>query len=50
MVLAGSAPGDIVLDPFSGTATVGFACNEHQRYFVGLELNPQYIELAKGRW
>jgi DNA modification methylase len=49
MVLAGSQPGDTVLDPFAGTATVGRVCVKHQRHFVGLELNPAYIELALDR-
>lgn len=49
MILAGSALGDLVLDPFAGTATVGQVCIKRQRNFIGLELNPQYIELAKAR-
>lgn len=42
-------PGDLVLDPFAGTATVGRVAIKHQRRFVGLELNPAYIELAQDR-
>jgi len=38
-----------VLDPFSGTATVGEVSRKHHRRYVGLELNPEYIELAKER-
>ena len=49
MILAGSRPGDLVLDPFSGTATVGEVSRKHHRRYVGLELNPEYIELAKER-
>jgi DNA modification methylase len=49
MVLAGSRPGDIVLDPFAGTATVGQVCIKHHRRFIGLELNPDYIRLALRR-
>lgn len=49
MILAGSAKGDLVLDPFAGTATVGRVAIKHQRRFVGLELNPAYIELAQDR-
>jgi DNA modification methylase len=49
MILAGSRPGDLVLDPFSGTATVGEVSRKHHRRYVGLELNPKYIELAKER-
>jgi len=49
MILAGSKPGDIVLDPFSGTATVGQVCEQHGRHFIGLELNPFSNGLAKKR-
>ena len=49
MILAGSRPGDIVLDPFSGSGTVGQVCTEYRRIFVGLELNREYIKLAKKR-
>ena len=49
MILAGSRPGDIVLDPFSGSGTVGRVSAKHGRRYVGLELNPAYIELALER-
>ena len=48
-ILAGSRPGDIVLDPFSGTATVGMVAIKYQRQYIGVELKPEYIELAKKR-
>lgn len=38
-----------VLDPFSGTATVGRVCAKHGRDFIGTELNPKYITLADER-
>jgi DNA modification methylase len=46
---AGEPIPQIVLDPFAGTATVGRVCIKHGRRFVGLELNPDYIELAQQR-
>lgn len=49
MVLAGSRSGDWILDPFAGTATVGQVAVKHGRDFIGLEINPEYIELAKKR-
>lgn len=49
MVLAGSSVGDIVLDPFAGTATVGEVCIKHNRRFAGIELNREYIKLAQER-
>jgi DNA modification methylase len=49
MILAGSKPGDLVLDPFAGTSTVGTMAIKHNRSFVGIELNPEYIKLAQKR-
>ena len=48
-VLAGSAHGDTVLDPFTGSGTTGAVAIRHQRNFIGTELNPAYIELARKR-
>lgn len=48
-VFAGSAPGDIVLDPFCGSGTVGAVALQHGRNFVGVDLNQQYLELAHER-
>ena len=48
-VLAGSRAGDIVLDPFAGSGTVGKVCTRFGRQFVGVELNPAYIEMAGRR-
>jgi site-specific DNA-methyltransferase (adenine-specific) len=39
----------IVLDPFMGTGTTAVAARSLGRDFVGIELNPQYIELANQR-
>lgn len=48
-VLAGSAPGDIVLDPFAGSGTTGLVALQHGRRFLGTELNPEYGEIAAKR-
>jgi DNA modification methylase len=48
-ILAGSKPGDLVFDPFCGTATVGRVAVNHNRAFVGLELNTKYLPLASRR-
>lgn len=48
-VLAGSAEGDTVLDPFTGSGTVAVVALKHRRNFVGVELNPEYITIAKTR-
>jgi DNA modification methylase len=48
-ILAGSAPGDTVLDPFAGSGTVAVVALRHGRNFVGTELNPEYSEIAHNR-
>jgi DNA modification methylase len=42
-------PGDLVLDPFCGSGTTGVACIETGRNFIGIELNPDYCEIARRR-
>jgi DNA modification methylase len=48
-ILAGSAEGDIVLDPFSGSGTTGEVALTHGRNYVGVELNPEYAALSEKR-
>jgi DNA modification methylase len=40
-------PNELVLDPFMGSGTTARACLSLDRYFVGIEKNPDYIELLK---
>lgn len=44
-----SNPGDTVLDPMMGSGTVGKACMELDRKFIGIELDPEYFQIAKKR-
>jgi DNA modification methylase len=48
-VLAGSRPGDVVLDPFAGTGTTGVAALENGRRFVGVELVSRFVRMAHQR-
>lgn len=48
-VLAGSRESDLVMDPFCGAGTVGVVCKRLGREFVGIEINPQYVEMANER-
>jgi DNA modification methylase len=48
-ILAGSRIGDTVLDPFNGSGTTGAVSIRHQRNYIGVELNPAYVELARTR-
>lgn len=49
VVVAASNPGDLVLDPFCGSGTTGLAATRLGRRFVGIELTPEYAELATRR-
>jgi DNA modification methylase len=48
-VLATTRPGDLILDPFMGSATVGVVALRHERSFLGCELNPEYVDIAQKR-
>jgi DNA modification methylase len=48
-ILAGSRPGDIVLDPFMGSGTTASVALQHGRQYLGCELNPEYGPLQQGR-
>ena len=48
-ILAGSKPGDIVLDPFIGSGTTAMVARNLGRRAVGIDLNPEYLEIAKRR-
>jgi DNA modification methylase len=45
---APTAPG-VVVDPFFGSGTVGVVAETHGRDWIGIELNPEYAELASQR-
>ena len=44
-----SNPGDVVLDPFSGSGTTCKAAKELNRQWCGIEINPEYCAIAEGR-
>lgn len=48
-VLAGSRPGDLVLDPFMGAGTTGLVAQRLGRRWIGCELNPEYAAMAERR-
>lgn len=45
-VLAGSNPGDVVLDPFSGTGRTGVVALRNGRRYLGTELNDKFIQMG----
>ena len=44
-----SKEGATVLDPFMGSGTTGMACKKLDREFIGIEMMPEYMEIAKRR-
>jgi DNA modification methylase len=48
-VLAGSRPGDVVLDPFNGSGTTGFVSIEERRKYIGIDINTEYLAIAEAR-
>ncbi|MGE5578495.1 MAG: DNA-methyltransferase [Bacillota bacterium] len=48
-IRAGSKPGDYVLDPFFGSGTVGVVAQDLARRYIGIELNPDYVQMALNR-
>jgi modification methylase len=49
ILLASTAPGDLVLDPFFGTGTTGAAARRLGRRWLGIERDPLYAEAAAER-
>jgi hypothetical protein len=49
LVSLSTPPGELVLDPFCGSGTTGLACIERGRDFLGIEIEPAYIEEARER-
>ena len=49
ILLASTRENDLVLDPFCGSSTTGVVCKILNRKFVGIDNNPEYIELSKER-
>ena len=48
-IKAGSKEGDTVLDPFMGSGTTAYVAQELGRDWIGIELNPEYVEIIKRR-
>ncbi len=48
-ILAGCPEGGTVLDPFFGAGTTGLVAQQHGRNCIGIELNPEYVAIARRR-
>ncbi len=49
VILATSAPGEVVLDPFFGTGTTGAVAKKLHRHWIGIERDEQYLRVATER-
>jgi site-specific DNA-methyltransferase (adenine-specific) len=50
IVLASTNKDDVVLDPFTGSSTTGLAAIAHDRKFIGVDTEKNYLELSKKRF
>ena len=48
-MITGCPKGGIILDPFIGSGTVGLIALLHNRKYIGIELNEEYVDLARKR-
>lgn len=48
-IISSTRQNDFILDPFFGSGTVGEAAYLNNRRFIGIELNPEYIQIAQKR-
>lgn len=48
-IFSWSNPGEIVLDPFSGSGTTAKAAKELERQYIGFEINPEYCNIGEAR-
>ena len=48
-IIKHSDEGDIILDPFMGSASTGIACFNTGRQFIGIEKDAKYYEIAMQR-
>lgn len=49
LILSSTNPGDTVLDPFMGAGTTGIAAAATGRGFIGIEIDPDYLGMARAR-
>lgn len=47
LILMSTDEGDIVLDPFMGTGTTAVAAKQLGRKYIGIEIDPDYVNIAK---
>ncbi|MBI4812656.1 site-specific DNA-methyltransferase [Candidatus Falkowbacteria bacterium] len=50
IILASTAPGDLIVDPFAGSSTTGLAAYLNGRKFIGIDLEKKYLDLSIKRF
>jgi site-specific DNA-methyltransferase (adenine-specific) len=50
IIVSSTDKNDLVLDPFSGTATTGIACKELKRKYLGIEIKTGFLKISKSRY
>jgi modification methylase len=48
-IMAGTKPGDVVLDPFFGSGTTGAVARKLGRHFIGIDRDEEYAAIARER-
>lgn len=49
IVTCAANPGDLVIDPFNGSGTTGVACIVSGCRYVGIDINPEYVDRSRAR-
>ena len=49
IIMASTNEKDVVLDPFMGSSTTGYVAKKLNRYFVGVEKEKKYFDIAQVR-
>ncbi|WP_245618990.1 site-specific DNA-methyltransferase [Methanogenium cariaci] len=50
ILAATNPPGDLVVDPFTGSSTTGIAAVSHGRRFIGSDVSPKYLDISVHRF
>jgi site-specific DNA-methyltransferase (adenine-specific) len=50
IVIASSAEGNMVLDPFTGSSTTGIVAAQKARHFIGIDMEKKYLDLSIKRF
>jgi site-specific DNA-methyltransferase (adenine-specific) len=50
IIMATSEPGDLILDPFSGSGTTGLAAIKLNRKYIGIEMEEEYLKMSLERY